>query len=123
VVSIPVHEVDFLRGKSDVSIQDQMLMLEALQWHCADNQVSATITFKRPEEKNIEEVLSIFEDRIKSVSFLPLADHGYEQAPYITIDEATFNDLMSRVSPVLSSALRAHEVTDAYCSGDQCQIG
>jgi len=122
VVSIPVKESDYRCGKNDVSMQDQLLLLEALQWHWADNQVSATITFKEQEAHDIERVLSIFEDRIKSVSFLPLTDHQYEQAPYIAIDEEKYTQIMSNVSSVHSSALTAHEVTDAYCNGEQCAI-
>jgi hypothetical protein len=66
-------------------------------------------------------VLAAFETQIKSVSFLPLADHGYEQAPYITIDQAEYLAAVRELRP-LRLEHSVHEVVDAYCDGDRCEI-
>ena len=52
------------------------------QFYWSDNQVSITITFKPEEKDEIKRVLEFSEDKLKSVSFLPINEHGYKQPPY-----------------------------------------
>jgi ribonucleoside-triphosphate reductase len=121
VVSFPVREKHFSKGKSGVGIWEQFANAADLQRWWADNQVSVTITFSAEEASEIKSCLEVFEDRLKSVSLLPLSDHGYEQAPYIEITEKQYERMMSKVTPLnLESA--GHEVTDEFCDGDSCTI-
>ena len=50
VVSVPVEEDHYTRGKNEVSIWEQFANVAALQKYWSDNQVSATVTFKKEEE-------------------------------------------------------------------------
>jgi len=82
---------------------------------------NCTVTFKPEEAKDIKSALETYETRLKSVSFLPLRDHGYDQAPYIEIDEATYRQMVAAISPVDLSVL-GHDQEDKGCDGEACLI-
>jgi hypothetical protein len=63
----------------------------------------------------------MFEDKLKSISVLPLSDHNYAQAPYETITAEQYNRMMLPVKPI-KFVDAVHEVTEAYCSNDKCEI-
>lgn len=123
-VEFPIHEKNFDRSKSDVSIWEQMSLAAALQRHWADNQVSVTVTFSKAEVKDIARCLEAFEDQLKSISMLPLSEHGYAQAPYETIDEATYNQMVAGIRPLNFGGADTHDLSaeDKFCSGDTCTI-
>ena len=121
VISFPVA-TGCTKGKREYSIWEQISLAADLQRHWADNQVSATVTFSKEEAPEISTVLEVFEDRLKSISFLPLGDdHGYVQAPYIEINEEQFNELSARVTPMEMGAAKT-EAEDKFCDGAACEI-
>jgi hypothetical protein len=101
---------------------EQLELAAKLQTYWADNQVSVTVTFKKSEAKDIKYALELYEDRLKGVSFLPLNDHGYVQAPYETIDETTYKSMSSGVKPITSISESKNEVRELYCDGETCII-
>jgi len=115
-----VKEPFFQRAKKDVTMWEQLENAAALQEHWADNQVSVTVTFQPHEACDIVNALEHFETRLKGVSFLPLVEHGYHHAPYQTIDEKTYEDYCVGLRELHLDG--PHEVTDAYCDGDACQV-
>lgn len=121
VVSFPVKEAFYKKGKSDVSIWEQFANAADLQKYWADNQVSVTVTFNKDEKKDISTCLEVYEDSLKSVSLLPISEHGYVQAPYIEITESEYNDLHKKIQPMLMES-SVHEVTEKFCDGDTCVI-
>jgi hypothetical protein len=122
VVSFPIKEEYFDRSKDDVTMWEQLELAAKLQTYWADNQVSVTVTFKKSEAKDIKYALELYEDRLKGVSFLPLNDHGYVQAPYETIDETTYKSMSSGVKPITSISESKNEVRELYCDGETCII-
>ena len=121
VVSFPVKEEHFVKGKAEASMWEQFANAADIQRHWADNQVSCTVTFKPEEKQDIQACLEVFETQLKAISMLPLADHGYKQAPYITISEDEYNKLMANITPLdLSDAV--HEVTEKFCTNDTCDL-
>jgi len=124
VVSFPVEEKHFSKGKNDVTIWEQFTLAAALQRHWADNQVSVTVTFRPDEAEEIATCLSTFEDQLKSISMLPAKEHGYEQAPYEEIDEATYERMAARITPLDLSSGDFHdkEAEDKFCSNDSCTV-
>jgi intein/homing endonuclease len=123
VVEFPVHEKNFDRSKADVSIWEQFSLAVAMQRHWADNQVSVTVTFKKSEVPDISRCLEAHEDQLKSISMMPLSEHGYVQAPYETIDEDTYNRLAANIKPLNFGAdVATHDISaeDKFCSGDSC---
>ena len=121
VVSFPVKEKDFTKSKKDVSIWEQFCDAADLQRYWADNQVSVTVTFSKEEEKSIKACLEIFETQLKSISLLPLLDHSYAQAPYITISEDEYISMTQNLKPLMLKA-SYHEAEDKFCDGDACTV-
>lgn len=122
VVYFPVHQKHFQRSKVDVSIWEQVENVAQMQYYWADNQVSATITFKPEEAKDIPHILELYETRLKSISFLPLVEHNYPQAPYQTISKEAYDLAVARLSPLDFANINTDETADLYCDGDKCAI-
>lgn len=122
VVSFPIKEEYFDRSKTEVSMWEQLELVAQMQTHWSDNAVSVTVTFAPSEAKDIKHALELYETRLKSVSFLPINDHGYAQAPYEAITEELYMVLASNITPILSNGDIEHEVTDRFCSNDTCEV-
>jgi len=97
VVYFPVMTEHFDRSKSDVAVWEQVENIAQMQFYWADNQVSATVTFKPEEAKDIPRILELYETRLKSIRFLPLRDHNYPQAPYQEISQETYENAHARI--------------------------
>ncbi|NJL44441.1 MAG: hypothetical protein HC945_03975 [Nitrosarchaeum sp.] len=127
VVSFPIEEQYFDRSKEDVTLWEQLENAAQMQQYWADNQVSVTVTFNNREAKDIKYALELYETRLKGVSFLPIADHGYEQAPYEEITEEVFKQLkesvdFSSIPHVLDSLANTNDSVDKFCDSDKCII-
>ena len=100
-----------------------LVELVAKRW--ADNAVSATVKFDKEMYSPVD--LAQFIERsshsLKDISFLPIDDHGYEQAPYEEITEKEYNvrkDALSEI--VFSHHHDTHDVDDVMCDGDSCNV-
>ena len=83
---------------------------------------NCTVTFTPEEAAEIGTVLEVFEDRLKSISFLPLGDdHGYVQAPYIEITEDEYNAMVAHIRPMVLDAAKSEE-SDMFCTTDTCVL-
>ncbi len=122
VVYFPVHEEFFSRSKTGVSVWEQVENVAQMQYYWADNQVSATITFKPDEAVEIPQILELYETRLKSVSFLPLTEHNYPQAPYQEITREVFEQAKAKLGPLNFELVNTDEAQDLYCDGDKCMI-
>jgi len=121
VVSFPIRERDFDRSKDDVSMWEQLELAAQMQQYWADNQVSITVSFKPEEAKDIKYALELYETRLKGVSFLPLEDHGYEQAPYESISKEIYDAYVSNITEIDTTDAK-HETTSRFCDGDTCTV-
>lgn len=123
VISFPVKEKNYSKGKRDTTIWEQFADAAAMQRHWADNQVSCTVSFKAEEAEYIASCLSIYEDQLKAISLLPLDDHGYVQAPYIEITEEAYNEMLARIGTMdLSGTAHDDDATDKFCDGGKCEV-
>jgi len=120
VVEFPVHEGYFRKSKHDVTIWEQFEIAALLQHWWADNQVSATVTFKDVEIKDIPVCLSAFEGRLKSISLLAADVSGYVQPVYEPISLEEYN---TRVRSVNLVGVRTNQVDGKFCDGDTCLVG
>ncbi len=123
VAEFPIHEKYFERSKSDISIWEQAENAAAYQEYWSDNQVSITITFKKEEANQIKHVLESFEDKLKSASFLPIKDHGYEQAPYEEITKEQYEALMAKITPIIDlNKTKDRALGAIFCDSDKCEL-
>lgn len=123
VVYFPVKEDNFTKGKNEQSIWEQTENAAKMQYYWSDNAVSVTVTFKTEEEREILPILESYENRLKTISFLPLKDHGYLQAPYITITKDEYEKAIKNIKSFnIQDILSQDKKEDKYCDGDKCAI-
>ncbi len=123
VVYFPCEAKGSARLAKDVSLWEQAAVYTALQRHWADNMVSATLMFQPHEAQDIARVLKVYEGQWKAISFLPLSDHGYLQAPYTPCSEDEYLYAVSKLKPVAFDGLQiGHDTDDKYCAGGVCEL-
>jgi hypothetical protein len=99
-------------------------MVKKLQTVWSDNAVSVTAYYKPEELDSLKTWLKDnYEHNVKSVSFLLFKDHGFKQAPYQEIDEATYIAASSKVKPLSNMTINSNEMLDMVeCSSGACPI-
>ncbi len=122
VVYFPVEDKHFERGKRDVSVWEQVENVAQMQFYWADNQVSATVTFSAEEARDIPRILDLYDARLKSITFLPLQDHNYPQAPYQEIPGEAYFQAVSKLKPLDFRQINTDEVQDMYCDSETCIV-
>lgn len=125
VVSFPIKS-PFKRSERDVSIWEKVAMAAEAQHWWSDNSVSVTISYKPEEAQYIEPILSLYEGKLKTVSFLPMGEaSGYKQMPYEEISEEKYQEMCSVLFPLLRDTVYANgeqAVGEKFCSTDACEM-
>lgn len=122
VVRFGVHVPD-VETVGEISIWEQVKNAADYQRYWADNQVSCTVQFKPEEGPVIAKVLSAFEDHLKGISFLPLENHGYPQAPYQAATPEEVEAYLARLGPLdFSHCLSEDAEATKFCDGDKCTV-
>lgn len=108
---------------NDVTMWEQMVNVVDYQRYWADNQVSCTIKFKPEEACEIPRILEAFEDQLKGISFLPLTNHGYAQAPYEPCDPELVKEYNKSIGDTDYSMFTGHDAEGAkFCDSDKCTL-
>lgn len=111
-----------VKPTSEISIWEQVTNAVDYQRYYVDNQVSVTIKFKPEEAKDIARVLEVYEDQLKSISFLPHQNHGYVQAPYEPCTEQEVLEYNAKLKDLDFAAFCGVEEGSKFCDGDSCAI-
>jgi ribonucleoside-triphosphate reductase len=122
VFEIPVKAENFYKGKSDVSVWEQMQLGSKIQSIWADNSVSQTVHFTKDESLYLKNVIEMYEDQLKTVSFLPLSDHGYIQAPYESITKDQYEEMSKNIIAINFKFKNTQDTIEKFCDGDKCMI-
>ena len=122
VVSFPVKESHYYKGKKDITMWEQLEIAAQYQHFWADNSVSITVTFQSHEEDQIKNALEMYETRLKAVSFLRLSETGYKQAPYEAITEDEYNQMIGVITPVQRFETNQQGAGTKFCDGESCTI-
>lgn len=126
VVAFPIQS-KAARAEKDVTIFEKIDLAAQLQHWWSDNSVSVTVSFDpETEGKHIGSVLSMYDGRLKTVSFLPSGNHTYPQMPYTEIDEGTYAENIGVLRGIDLSLVYAGQAQDAegemFCTTDSCEI-
>ncbi|MFW9829810.1 MAG: ribonucleoside-triphosphate reductase, adenosylcobalamin-dependent [Promethearchaeota archaeon] len=122
VAEFPIKEKYYDRSKKEVSIWEQVANAIDYQSKWSDNQVSITVTFNPEEKEEIKRVLEFCEDKLKSVSFLPLEEHGYKQAPYEEITKEQYKERTSKITPLNLNDTRDRAIGEKFCDSETCEV-
>lgn len=102
------------------TITDQFERQALVQEWWADNSVSATLSFDVDTEKErTAELLKEYVPRFKSTSLLAKTSHGYVQAPYEQINEATYQAMGAEIRTD-HPLVRGGEFEIDECAGGVC---
>lgn len=132
VVGFPVKSPDGALTRDDETAIEQMnRYLGIMRSWCSKkgHNQSATIYVKDDEWTQVGEWLWEHFDEVVGLSFLPYDGGLYRLAPYVEIDEARFNELMSEWTPIDFSLLEKYEREDRgqgsqelACTAGGCEI-
>jgi len=123
VVSFPCRFPSRTIVAGDLGAVDQLEVIRRLQREWSDNAVSVTIYYKLEELEEIKDWLNVNYINVKTVSFLLHSDHGFAQAPFEEIDEATYLDMKSKTTPILSlNQLNMEDIEIADCDTGACPV-
>lgn len=126
VITMPAEGPD-IRPEREVSIWEKASLAAMCQRYWSDNAVSVTITFREDEVNEVPAVLRAFDGQLKSVSFLPMAENVYAQAPYQRVSREEWDALRAGIRPLDWSALYSADNEtepegELYCTTDFCEI-
>lgn len=123
VVEFPCRVPESTPVGATFSWKDQLDTIRRLQREWSDNSVSCTITYKKEDLPEIKEYLKKhFRHEIKTVSFLLYSGHGFIQAPYESITEEQYIDLVSKTRPITSAQVKESDFDISDCEGGACPI-
>jgi hypothetical protein len=123
VIAFPVRERNFTRSVAQVSMWEQLELAAQMQHYWADNQVSCTVKFRSNEAPDIAKALSLYESRLKGISFLPYEEHGYDMAPYVPISEAEYKSRSAKLKEIRVNNKESYlDGAKEFCEGDKCQV-
>lgn len=126
VVTFPTRG-PHVRHNKDVSVWEKVSLAVTMQKWWADNQVSATFTFRQDEKDQIGPLIHAFDGQLKSMSFLPMLEGGaYEQMPYEAIDLDEWERMVESVKRMDMTVIYQNGVDpegDRYCNNDYCEVG
>ena len=124
VVSFPCESPAAAVLAEDMTACDQLRWVTHMQKKWSDNAVSVTVYYKPDEVEEIKAWLKLnYEHGIKSVSFLPLAEHGFIQAPYEKCSEKEYDRMVKAINQANLSPAGAGDMLDTgECEGGACPI-
>lgn len=111
--------------KKTQTVQEQLERQLLVQQAWADNAVSSTIEFNdnKDEMLSLADALKLYAPQLKSVSLLSRG-HSYPQAPYESIDEATFVKMASGIDSnhplTLENAGKDYASFEEECKNGVC---
>lgn len=125
VVEFPVDSGVGVIHENNVSPEKQLALVKLVQKYWSDNAVSVTVKVdpKTMTNERFKSLLLDASEHTKGVSFLPITDGVYAQAPYEEITEEEYEDRIRMISPLhITSLSIADKQRDAFCDGQSCQI-
>jgi hypothetical protein len=94
-----------------------------MQNYWSDNSVSVTVTVREHERGDLERAIEYYAPYVKTLSFLPLTKHSYDQAPYQEISKEDFEEYSSSLTSLnLGEADQVEIEGSKFCTNDTCAI-
>ena len=101
----------------------QLDTLKMAQKHWDDQSVSVTVYYKAEEIPQLKTWLADNLKEIKTISFLKFSDHGFDQAPKEPITKEKYEQLSSKIKPLVEESLGDGELQSSLeCEGGQCPV-
>jgi ribonucleoside-triphosphate reductase (thioredoxin) len=123
VAYFPVKERNFTKSKFDISLWEQLALVREMQHYWSDNAVSCTVTVREHERNDLERAIEFSAPYVKTLSFLPLTNHKYAQAPYQECSREEYENYVKKLKSLdLSAAAESSIKGSKFCSNDTCDV-
>jgi ribonucleoside-diphosphate reductase alpha chain len=130
VFSFPVKAPVGAVTRHDMTAVEQLEMWLTYMRHFTDHKPSVTVTVRADEWFEVGHFVYTHFDEMSGVSFLPMDDHIYQQAPYQDIGKSDYEKLNALMPKSIDwSLLKQYETEDGTkssqtlaCTGDVCEI-
>jgi len=130
VFSFPQKAPEGSLTRRQLSAIDHLELWKTVQEHWCEHKPSITVNVKEDEWLDVSAWVYKNFDVLSGVSFLPMDEHSYKQAPYQECDEDTYNELVSQMPDSINwSDLSFYEFEDGTtgsqelaCTGGVCEI-
>lgn len=123
VVEFPCKFPENTKTAMDMDVIEQLEMVKFVQKNWSDNAVSVTAYYKIEDLDRIKAYLKEnWQESFKSLSFLLYTGHGFVQAPYEPITKEKYEELIAKVTPIVSVDINEDDVDIAECDNGACPI-
>jgi len=130
VFSFPVKAPEGCVTRKDRSAIEQLELWKVYQLHWCEHKPSITVSVKNEEWLDVGAWVYKNFDIMSGVSFLPMSEHTYQQAPYQDITEQEYYDFLKKMPVNVDwSLLSKYEKEDTTigmkeyaCSSGQCEV-
>jgi ribonucleoside-triphosphate reductase len=112
---------------SEVGAMEQLRLWKVYQDYWCEHKPSITVYYRDHEFLEVGQWLFNNFDEVSGVSFLPLSDHTYPQAPYEAIDKETYEAFVANFPQTISwNISEDSDVTEGAqelaCVGGSCEL-
>jgi len=129
VFSFPMKAPEGAITNDNLSAIEHLEIWLAYQRYWCEHKPSVTITVREDEWMQVGAWVYEHFDELSGVSFLPYSDHSYKQAPFQSINEFEYEELVSQIPDIDWTLLRHYETEDTTsgtqnlaCSANTCEI-
>lgn len=92
-------------ARADLAAQQQSILAEF-----------TALQRRHPEGDDVERLVASYAGKLKSMSMLPRADHGYAQTPEEAIDADTYQQLVSQIGDLGWDLFHDQGIDELYCA-------
>ena len=130
VFNFPMKSPKGALTRHDLSAIDHLKIWQIYSEYWCEHKPSITISVQEDEWMEVGAYVYKNFNLMSGISFLPMTEHTYKQAPYQDCDKATYDELLSKmptdVDWKLLSEFEAEDNTHGSqtlnCTGDVCEI-
>ena len=127
VFSFPVKSPKNAIVAPDMGAMEQLRLWETYQDYWCEHKPSMTCYYRDDEFLEVGQWLYNNFDKVSGISFLPYAEHSYQQAPYEPVDKETYDSLVASFPKSIDwNVSEASDMTEGSqqlaCTGNSCEI-
>ena len=127
VFSFPVKSPKDAIVATDMGAMEQLKLWEIYQDYWCEHKPSMTCYYRDDEFLEVGQWLYNKFDKVSGISFLPYAEHSYQQAPYEPVDKETYSNLVANFPKFIEwNVSEASDMTEGSqqlaCTGNSCEI-
>ena len=127
VFSFPIKSPKKAVVATDMGAMEQLELWEMYQDYWCEHKPSMTCYYRDDEFLEVGQWLYNKFDKVSGISFLPYAEHTYQQAPYEPVDLETYQSLVKEFPKAIDwNISEAFDMTEGSqqlaCVGNSCEI-